>query len=444
MAANEHGTFEPLQTRKRAGFMALFRIAIRWTITGRKTSHRSSFLFSVIGIAAGIVALIVVMSVMNGFQRQYIDSLLETSSFHVRIMPESSDPSILAQSLRENSLVRSVTPFIETNLLAEGAEGRQNVVRAMWISPQDLGADKGFCNALHISESAAEDGIRQGIMIGTETARLLGMYNGQNLVLRGAVVNPDEGVQQYEIVLPVGGLFRSGYYEIDAGLVILPMASASKLKTLPASLVLGIKLKNPEKVDQFIASLAHTPGIGRTESWRDYNRSFFSALRTEKVVMFILVSIIFAVVAINIHYAMRRNIARKSRELAILAAIGTDRRSIGSIFMLEGLMAGILGALGGIGIGIPLAKNIDHVINFAVGIAEAVVSFLYRLGIAKSVPDLSLFSPTIFYIESIPSRVYASDIGFIAFFAILFPALAVYAAYRRFRNASPLEVLRSE
>ena len=444
MAANEHDTFEPPQKRRKAGFMALFRIAIRWTLTGRTPSYRTSFLFSVIGIAAGIVALIVVMSVMNGFQRQYIDSLLETSSFHVRITPKDADASNLAQSLRKNALVRSVTPFIEANLLAEGAEGHQNGVRAMWISPEDMGADRGFCTALHVSESAAEDSLRRGIMIGTEAARILGMYNGQNLVLRGAVVDPDEGIQQYEIALPVGAIFRSGYYEIDSGLVILPMGSASQLKTLPASIVLGVKLKNPEQVDQFIASLAHTPGIGRTESWKDYNRSFFSALRTEKVVMFILVSIIFAVVAINIHYAMRRNIARKSRELAILAAIGTDHRSIGSIFMIDGFMTGILGALGGIGIGIPLANNIDHVINFVVGIAQAVVSFLYRLGIARSIPDLSPFSPSIFYIEGIPSRVFASDIGFIAFFAILFPALAVYAAYRRFRNASPLEVLRSE
>lgn len=444
MAAYEHSTFEPLRMQKRAGFLSIFRIAIRWTITGRKTSHRTSFLFSVIGIAAGIVALIVVMSVMNGFQRQYIDSLLETSSFHVRIIPENTNPLMLAQSLRNNALVRSVTPFMEANLLAEGIEGHQSVVRAMWISPQDLSADSGFCNALHVSESAAKDALQQGVMLGTETARLLALSNGQNIVLRGAIVSPDEGVQQYEITLPVGGLFRSGYYEIDAGLAILPMSSASKLKTMPASLVLGIKLKNADKVDQFIASLAHRPEIGQIESWKEYNRSFFSALHTEKVVMFLLVSIIFAVVAINIHYAMRRNIARKSRDLAILAALGTDRSSIGSIFMLEGLMTGILGALTGIGIGIPLAKNIDHVINFVVGLAQAVISLLYRVGIAKSVPDLSLFSPTIFYIERIPSRVYASDIGFIAFFAILFPALAVYTAYRRFKNASPLEVLRSE
>jgi len=190
--------------------------------------------------------------------------------------------------------------------------------------------------------------------------------------------------------------------------------------------------------------LEQEPGIIDIESWQNYNRSFFSALHTEKILMFLLVGIIFLVVAINIHYSMRRSIARKSRDLAILAAMGMNQHSISSIFMLEGILVGLAGALFGIAIGIPIAQHVDGIINGAIGLIESFISFLYRLGFVKGVPDLRIFSPSIFYIEGIPSRIFISDIAVIAAFALIFPVIAVYLAYRRFRNVSPLEVLRSE
>jgi lipoprotein-releasing system permease protein len=431
--------------QKNTRFLPLLHIAIRWSMTKRKTSHQTGLLFAALGIAAGIVALIVVMSVMNGFQRQYIDSLLETTSFHIRITPEkNTDLPALSQSLHQNPLVRSVMPFMETNLLAEGLGNRQNVVRVMWIRPQDLASDSGFCKTLHIPASLAEKSLESGILLGSEAGRILGNSEGSTVTLRGALVSSDEGIQQYEIDAPISGFFRSGYYELDAGLAIISREKIAGLSLASAPLVLGVKLKNPEQVDAFIKTLSHAEGIKSIESWRDYNRSFFSALRTEKIVMFLLVSIIFAVVAINIHYSMRRTITRKARDLAILSAFGTSQRSISTIFMLEGLIVGVVGAVVGTAVGIPIAQNVDHIINGAITLLEGVISLFYRIGIVKNIPDLRLFSPTVFYIDGIPSRVFASDIALIAAFAVIFPAIAVYLAYRRFKNASPLEVLRSE
>ena len=141
---------------------------------------------------------------------------------------------------------------------------------------------------------------------------------------------------------------------------------------------------------------------------------------------------------------MRRSIARKSRDLAIMAAIGMNQHSIATIFVLEGILVGLGGAVFGIAIGIPIAQHVDKIINGAIGLIEAFISTLYHIGLVKGVPDLRVFSPSIFYIEGIPSRIFFSDIALIAGFAIIFPVIAVYLAYRRFRNASPLEVLRSE
>ncbi len=411
-------------------------IAIRWSITGKKSAHSSGLKFASLGIAVGVIALIVVLSVMNGLQLQYIESLLETTSFHIRARIEESNLDIFTDTLRKNRLVKSVTPFIETNLLVQSSEDRQNVLRVMWIDPEDLALDSGYCKALNILPSAAAKSLEEGIILGSEAAQILGVSEGSILTLRGAFVDPEEGIQGYSERVKVSSLFRSGYYELDAAFAIMPRLKAKDLTGFPASTILGIKLINAEKSISFVSMLEQEPGIIDIESWQNYNRSFFSA--------FLLVGIIFLVVAINIHYSMRRSIARKSRDLAILAAMGMNQHSISSIFMLEGILVGLAGALFGIAIGIPIAQHVDGIINGAIGLIESFISFLYRLGFVKGVPDLRIFSPSIFYIEGIPSRIFISDIAVIAAFALIFPVIAVYLAYRRFRNVSPLEVLRSE
>ncbi len=433
------------QRRAKTKCIPLLSIAVRWLLGPRKTSHRSGMRFGAIGIAAGIVALIVVMSVMNGLQRQYIDSLLETTSFHLRVIVDSAHVAAITRTLESNDLVRSVTPFHETNLLVNADSlGKQAVLRVMWITPQDASRDTGFCGALRVSAAYVLKSLESGILIGAEAARILRVSDGSPLTLRGAAVHPDEGIQQYSIEAPVSGLFKSGYYELDAGLAVLDPSRFGRREILGQSLTLGVKLKNPNRSAELASELAHKEGIQRVESWNEYNRSFFSALRTEKIVMFFLVSIIFAVVAINIHYSMRRNIARKARDLAILSAFGASKTSISTIFTFEGLLMGTFGALLGIGIGIPVARHVDTIINAAIGALEWLLSLVQRAGLLARVPDLRIFSPSVFYIDGIPSHIMSSDIAIIAIFAIVFPVLAVRLAYRRYRTASPLEVLRSE
>ncbi len=442
------GRIAPTSSNQRGGqtkLMPLLSIAARWLLGPRKTSHRSGMRFGAIGIAAGIVALIVVMSVMNGLQRQYIDSLLETTSFHVRVTVDSSHLAAVMYALKSNSLVRSVTPFYETNLLANTESiGRQAVVRVMWISPGDAARDTGFCRALHMNPAHVQKSLEGGMLMGAEAARVLGVVDGSTLSLRGAFVSPDEGIQQYSIEAPVSSLFKSGYYELDAGLAMLDPGRFGKTAIFAHAPTLGVKLKDPNRAEELASAFAHKQGVQGVESWNEYNRSFFSALRTEKIVMFFLVSIIFAVVAINIHYSMRRNIARKARDLAILSAFGASKRAISAIFTFEGLLIGALGALFGIGIGVPVARNVDAIINAVIGALEWILSLVRRFGLIARVPDLRIFSPSVFYIDGIPSHIMSSDIAIIAIFAIVFPVLAVRLAYRRYRTASPLEVLRSE
>jgi len=158
MATHEHTHDQHDQQRSRH-FPPLLFIAFRWSMR-KKTVHQAGLRFAALGIAAGIVALVVVMSVMNGLQSQYIDSLLETTSFHARIQVEDSRIPALSQMLRENPLVRSVSPFVESNILAEGPGNQQYILRVMWIEPQDLAADTGFCRALRLSPPQRRKALR--------------------------------------------------------------------------------------------------------------------------------------------------------------------------------------------------------------------------------------------------------------------------------------------
>lgn len=425
----------------RPGFRARLFIAARWAISGRRTAHRSRLLFASAGIAAGIVALVVVLSVMNGFQGQYIDALLETTSFHAR-MPVSA-PDTDPASLRTIAGVRSVMLFFETNLLASGRQERQAVLRVMFVEPENLVQDKGFLRALRLT-GLGQSKASQGMLIGSEAARMLGIREGDTLDFQGAVMDPEEGLRVFRFSSEISGIFRSGYYELDKGFAIIPLSVAQNLDLPRIALTAGIKLHNPSKIDDFAASAAKAGIKEPLETWREYNRSFFSALRTEKIVMFFLVSIIFAVVSINIHYSMRRTISRKSRDLAILAATGCDRRSLALIFVLQGLLVGIIGAVAGCTLGIFVASHIDAILNGTADILQAILSLFHRMGLVSQVPDMRLYSPEIFYLDAIPVRILASDVALIALFAVLFPTLAIHAAFRRSANASPQEVLRSE
>jgi len=420
--------------------------AARWSSFKKRSAHRSGLIFAALGIAAGVIALIVVLSVMNGLQSQYIDSILETTSFHVRIVQEEYSDKEFENFLRQNPLVRSVTPFSEANVLASGPSHLQNIVRIMWLDPLALEMDAGLCRTIHISTTTASQSLSSGILIGSEVARSLGAIEGTKLTLRGVYLDPLEGIQQYSIDEPISGIFKSGYYEIDSGLVIASRAHNQALSRKISPLTLGLKLKNPNNAEKFIRQLSFTkPNILKnTESWQEFNRSFFSALRTEKYIMFLLVSIIFAVVAINIHYAMRRSIAYKSQDLAILAAFGMHQRDISAIFTIEGAFVGVFGALTGVLVGIPVALNVDAIINAVISFIETLLSIFVRLGFLQSLPDLRIFSPAVFYIEGLPSKIMISDVLVIVIFALIFPLLASYFAYKRYKNASPQEVLRNE
>ncbi|MEJ5184418.1 MAG: ABC transporter permease, partial [Rectinemataceae bacterium] len=269
-------------TGQATGFRAILFIAFRWMQAGRGGAHRSRLLFASLGIAAGIATLLAVLSVMNGFQRHYMETLIETSSFHVRadVRPGLSQEAIkqLLASLSEQPEVRSVLPFAETSMIVTDTRfGRQTVAKVLIVDFEQLANDAGFIGSLGLDRAAIARLGDEGAMIGVELARQLQIEQNSSILLKGAAVSEEEGLVPYAAQVAASTIFKSGYYDVDAGLILLSAQTAAR-EGVPYvhPTTLGIKLLHAEGDARFLMKLGHSVDgtLQHIESWREYNRSF--------------------------------------------------------------------------------------------------------------------------------------------------------------------------
>jgi lipoprotein-releasing system permease protein len=268
------------------------------------------------------------------------------------------------------------------------------------------------------------------------------------LTIFGIVQDEELGSIPVEENIEVSGVFNSGYYDFDSsmGYVELPLTE-KRSRFFPANTItIGIKLDDRFSDNRMIQAIRNVLPNTATglQSWREYNKSFFGALRTEKTIMMLLISLIFLVVGINIFHAMRRAIAVKKNDIAVLKACGATNADIRSIFIVDGLSIGIFGAVSGLIMGLVITYNINEIIEFFSLGMRALGSLLESLGLITSVRDYRLFSPAYFYLDSIPVSIGTGEIIFILGIAIASTSMAALLASRRVSEASPSEVLRNE
>ncbi|PKL06836.1 MAG: hypothetical protein CVV53_02185 [Spirochaetae bacterium HGW-Spirochaetae-9] len=399
------------------------------------------------GIAAGVTALIVVIGVMGGLQQGYIDSILEISSFHLRVeLPDDFDITELAR-FRAIPGISSAVAFKETHVLALGPSGQTISVNLRAFQDGADRYDPSLVRALGLSETSAMPQAGY-LLLGKEAASSLGIDPGLSVELFGMTQSENEGIQPVKGSIIMGSTFSSGYYEFDASMGFINLEKAGSLGPIFSTtpLVVGIKLRDRYADYQAIEEIREVlaDGSGKIVSWRDYNRSFFGALRTEKSMMMLLVSLIFVVVGINIFHALRRVIASKTSDIALLKACGASDRDIRSIFIIEGFAIGTLGALMGTVVGLLLGDNINGILDFVAGMMRFLHSLTQKFGILPTGEDFRLFSPSYFYIDAIPVSITAAEIIFIAATAIASTSLAAFFAARRVSEAKPSEVFRNE
>ena len=388
-------------------------------------------LISMLGLALGVWALIVVLSVMNGFQQELRERILGVVS-HVQISAEGGelgDWSKVVQGAARHPRVKAAAPYVEAQgMLSYDGKVRGVMVRGIQPEAEDKVADF----ARHM-KSGTLDQLRPGefgIVLGSELARALRATTGDKVTLLApqGLVTPAAilpRVKQFRVV----GIFEAGMFEFDSGLALMHMGDAQKLYRMDDR-VSGVRLK----VDDLFAA----PKIGREllrflpmDAWvSDWTRShanFFRAVEIEKRMMSLILFLIVAVAAFNIVSTLVMAVTDKRADIAILRTLGASPRSIMAIFIVQGALIGAVGLAFGIVVGVATALNIDVLV-------PALENLLGLKFLAKDV----------YYISELPSDLHWSDVGTIGAVSFVLTLLAtLYPSWRASRT-QPAEALRYE
>jgi len=404
--------FRYLRSRRREGFISV--------IAG----------FSFIGIALGVATLIVVMAVMNGFRAEITDKILGVSG-HIYISSyerEIPDFDELTGGLKQIEGVKSLAPIIDgqamvtTKYTTTGAVVKG--IRLLDVKEKPLIAD-------NIKDGDIEDfALENRIILGSKLANRLGVFVGEKVTLispkgRATALGTMPKLKSYY----VAAIFEAGMYEYDNNIILMPLESAQLFFSFPDSVnSIEIMTDNPQHSELIVRKIESVlEGLFIVSDWKTSNATLFNALKVERTVMFLILTLIVFIAAFNIISSLIMLVNDKSNDIAILRTIGATRGMILRIFFLCGASIGVVGTLLGFILGISFAANIESIRS--------------RL---ESITGNKLFDPVIYFLSELPSDIQASDVAWSVGMGILFSFLAtIYPAYKAARQ-DPAEALRYE
>jgi lipoprotein-releasing system permease protein len=272
------------------------------------------------------------------------------------------------------------------------------------------------------------------ILLGAELALRLAVRVGDEITLVSVAGLLSDEREAEDSRFTVTGIFRSDFYEYDLGWGFINLDTAGELGSgVP---LLGIKLKNRWQDSRgltLIRSLPETQGL-LVSSWRDYNRAFFGALRTEKLLMFVLVGLIFIVVGLNIFQSQRRLVLERREDIGLFRAIGAGERAVRLVFVWDGFIIGLVGGGIGLVLGLLIATHINRIIDL----------WNYLIIAIFDARQFAVFPRHIFYIREIPSRIIPQEVCLIFLFGFLSAILSSWFASGKVSRTRPAEVLRYE
>ena len=411
-------------------------IGWRYTRAGRGARRNGFISFisgvSMLGITLGVAALIIVLSVMNGFQKEVRDRMLSVIS-HVEVFDAAGsalpDWRAVAAAAKRNPEVRGAAPFVAAQaLIARGEDMRGAIVRG--IDPAEEG------QVTPLAAQLAKDGVLAklqpgawGVVLGGELARTLGVGVGDAVT----IVTPNGQTTPAGVVprlkqMTVVGTFDAGHYEYDSGLALLHLDDAARLFRTEGPTGVQLRLVDQQDARRVAAELSASLGEGVVvRDWTRTNRNWFDAVQLEKRMMFIILTLIVAVAAFNLVSMLVMTVTDKQADIAILRTLGASPRSVMGVFVVQGAAAGVLGTIGGAVLGVIVAFNIDVIVP---AIERA-------LGIA--------FLPgNIYLISRMPSDPRWADIVPITIVALILAFVATLYPSWRAAKVNPAEALRYE
>jgi len=411
------------------------RIGWRYTRAGRATRKNGFISFisgvSMLGIALGVAALIIVLSVMNGFQKEVRDRMLAVVS-HIEIYAAGGqalpDVQQTLTQAKTNPAVIGAAPFIAAQaLLARGEDMKGIMVRGI-----DPALESQVTDLATGEQAAGLQGLRSGefgVVLGAELARSLGVHAGDKvtLVAPSGQVTP-AGVVPRLKQLTVVGTFDSGHFEYDSALAMVHVDDAAKIFRLEGPSGVRLKLKDLHQAREVADALTRTLGGDVfVRDWTRQNRTWFAAVQVEKRMMFIILTLIVAVAAFNLVSTLVMTVTDKRADIAILRTLGASPASIMGIFVVQGAMVGVIGTLAGLLLGLGVAFNID-----------VIVPALERLLHANFLPQ------DIYLISRMPSDPQQADIVPVAVISLLMAFVATLYPSWRASQVNPAEALRYE
>lgn len=424
----------------------VFEVSKRFSRVDRKGRSAATSRLASIGICFGVMSLIVVMSIMNGFQMSFIDSILEISSYHIRAADLNQNEEISLIDLCDSTQdILSVTPFYEAQTLITGSNDKESagIIRA--IDPSVYETDEGFRKEIHMRTGKFNIHEKGSIVLGATLAKNLGVRTGDEVNLLVLSGGSDVDLFSGERRFIVKGTFSCGYTEINSSYCFVNLEDAAEHFGKDAKKNWGIKIKNPYNDVHFCAFLnkVYSGSEAKFQTWRDYNKSFFGALRIEKNMLLFMVALIFVVVAINIYNGMRRLVFERKREIALFSALGATHSKIMSIFVMRGFSIGLTGAGFGLLLGILISLNTKAVFMFAADFMYYSQYFFTLIFNPSAVQYVSENSMYLVY-ANIPARIFVSEVIMIFIFGLVSPLIACMAASRNVLKFTATEVLHNE